>query len=402
MSRVAAQNAQHERLDGSVLDRVIANTTLADRPQSLESEQLEIQVVTAKRYPRSIRQFLAAAESMAIINQETAASCFYSVPRGGKPISGPSIRLAEICMSCWGHLDAGTRVKEIAETYIVVEGFAWDMEKNIKVRQEVRRNIMTSAKNGQQPRRYSEDMIANTVNAGASIALRNAILRVIPRAYVDQLWEEARKVAVGDAKTLSQTRDVAVNYFTKAGVLAERIYAALGVQGIEDLTIDHVGILKGYATAVKDGEATLDECFPPNGKAGDESKTLADKIKSASNGTKPPETKPEPKPEPPAAAQEPPQPGELPPDAPMDDAPMSDEEKAAIAAQEAAQHAPEPSKPDPEKMTKDELMAAVREEMKRTKTPEKLACRDVNKMKLEYCSEGELRIVLRSLNRMIS
>lgn len=289
------QNGQQEASEPSLLEQVIINTRPDDRPQTLESEQLQIQVVTAKKYPRSVRQFLAEAKGMATINQETAASCFYSVPRAGKTISGPSVRLAEICMSCWGHLDCGTRVKEIGETFILVEGFAWDMQKNTKARQEVRRNIVN-----RQGKRYGEDMISNTVNAGASIAFRNAIFRIIPRAYVDQLWHEARMVACGDAKTLSATRDTAITYFTKMGVLVERIFMALDVQGVEDLTIDHVGILKGYATAIKDGEATLEECFPPTGReapAGKQTKTqaLAEKLGA-------PKPEPTPKaPEPPAA-----------------------------------------------------------------------------------------------------
>lgn len=276
-------NGQQEASEqSSLLEQVIINTRPDDRPQTLESEQLQIQVVTAKKYPRSVRQFLAEAKGMATINQETAASCFFSVPRAGKTISGPSIRLAEICMSCWGHLDCGTRVKEIGETFVLVEGFAWDMQRNTKVRQEVRRNITTK-----QGRRYSEDMIGNTVNAGASIALRNAILRIIPRAYVDQLWNDARMVACGDAKTLSTTRDTAIAYFTKMGVLVERIFFALDVQGVEDMTIDHVGILKGYATAIKDGEATLDECFPPTGPEAPTAKRTKTQALAEKLGAKP-------------------------------------------------------------------------------------------------------------------
>ncbi len=174
----------HERLDNaSILESVLAATNPgADRPATLESEQLQIQVVTARRFQRSIKQFMIDAESMATISQEMAESCFYSVPRAGKTITGPSIRLAEICMSAWGHLDSGTRIKEIGKTTVTVEGFCWDMQNNNKVRQEIQRNITNK-----QGARYNADMITTTINAGASIALRNAILRIIPRAYIDTI-----------------------------------------------------------------------------------------------------------------------------------------------------------------------------------------------------------------------
>jgi hypothetical protein len=304
MSQFASQHGPQDqerfREDAAILDQ-LSSVAQDDRVQTLESEQLEIQVVTARRYPRSIRQFMIDAESMAAISEDMAASCFYSVPRAGKTITGPSVRLAEICMSAWGHLDAGTRVKEIADKYVVVEGFAWDMQKNNKVRQEIRRGIMTSDKGGKPARRYNEDMITTTINAGASIALRNAIFRIIPRAYVDTLMEKARLVAMGDIKTLAARRESAVQYFVKAGVLAERIWAALDVRGIEDVTLEHLLTLQGFRTAIKDSAATLDDCFPGPEKASAALPTKGGSLKP-SNGTPkteapkqetPPPTKPD-------------------------------------------------------------------------------------------------------------
>ena len=75
---------------------------LATTPQ-----EYDIQISTAKRYPRDIVKVMAEAESMATRTLKIAQNCFYTLPRAGKDIEGPSIRLAEIFMSSWGNFKAG-------------------------------------------------------------------------------------------------------------------------------------------------------------------------------------------------------------------------------------------------------------------------------------------------------
>ena len=70
------------------------------------------QVETAKRYPRDVRKCLQEAEEMALLSPEIAEACIYSVPRAGKAIQGPSVRLAEIFVSSWGNVYMAAKIKE--------------------------------------------------------------------------------------------------------------------------------------------------------------------------------------------------------------------------------------------------------------------------------------------------
>ena len=196
---------------------------------------LDVQIVTAKRFPRSMRVFMQEAKGMACLDEETAQSCFFSLPRGGKAIEGPSVRLAEICATAWGHIHAQARIVEETDKFIVAEAVCWDLQKNVRIGVQVRRRI--TKKNGQ---RYDDDMIGVTCNAASSIALRNAILRVIPRAYVDSIYREARKVAIGDEKTLASKRAAMVQYFGKMGIIESRVLAAVESKGV-----DHAAYLGG-------------------------------------------------------------------------------------------------------------------------------------------------------------
>ena len=58
--------------------------------------EIDTQIATARAYPRSLKRFRETATTMATLDEKTAASCFYALPRGGKSIMGPSARLAEI------------------------------------------------------------------------------------------------------------------------------------------------------------------------------------------------------------------------------------------------------------------------------------------------------------------
>jgi hypothetical protein len=84
------------------------------------------------------------------------------------------------------------------------------------------------------------DMISTTGNAACSIALRNAVFKGVPKAFWNDIYEAARKVCMGDAKTLANRRSEALAYFAKLGAPSEKVFATLGVAGIEDVTLEHL------------------------------------------------------------------------------------------------------------------------------------------------------------------
>lgn len=224
---------------------------------AIARSEVEAQLDAAHKYPRSVSRFMQEALSLATISQEVAESCIYSLPRDGKMITGPSVRLAEICASAYGNLHFGGRVLEEEDKEIVAQGGAWDLQKNVRVTVEARRRI--TKKNGQ---RFGDDMIVTTGNAAISIALRNAILRVIPRAYVDTIYANVRKVAVGDAKTLVVRRDEILKRLNTMGISNDRILTRLAKAGVADIGLEELETLIGLGTAIKNNELPIDEAFP--------------------------------------------------------------------------------------------------------------------------------------------
>lgn len=227
---------------------------------NIVSAEIDKQIATANAYPRSISGFKKTAMEMATLDEETAESCFYVLPRSNKSIEGPGVRLAEIVASAWKNMRV--EAKQIGDVqpgdkFVTVRGSAWDMQTNVAWSIEVKRRIVD--KYGKQ---YNEDMIGVTTNAACAIAGRNAVFKVVPSAYWKTIYEKCLEIVKGDLETLADRRAAALAHFQKLGVPQDKVFAALDVKDAEDITLDHLVKLRGLATALKEGTTTLDEVFP--------------------------------------------------------------------------------------------------------------------------------------------
>jgi len=229
----------------------------SDSLQSLTRAEIDIQIATAHRFPRSLSKFKQKALEMATLDQETAESCFYCLPRGGKQIQGPSARLAEIVASAWGNIRAGARVIANDGKTITSQAICHDLETNTAITIEVKRRITDKA-----GKTFTEDMQVVAGNAACSIALRNGLFKTIPFAYVRSIYEEAKRTAIGDATTLVQRRTHALQHFAKMGIAEARVLSVLGKAKLEDVGLEDLETLTGIKTAIKEGDVTLDEAFP--------------------------------------------------------------------------------------------------------------------------------------------
>lgn len=231
-------------------------TPVEEMGNLVSTAEINQQIATAKRFPRSIENFIKDAERLVSLNINVASQCTYALKRSGKTIEGPSARFAEIINSCYGNVRSAARVVDIGDEYITAEGICYDLQKNNAIRYEVIRRITDKDGN-----RYNSDMIGVTGNAACSIAIRNAILKVIPKAFWQDIWEKAKDVARGDEKTFGERRNNVIETFKKMGVTPQQIYTSLGISGLNDMTRDHMVTLAAILTAIKDGDTTVEQEF---------------------------------------------------------------------------------------------------------------------------------------------
>lgn len=230
-----------------------------------ERASIDIQIATAKQYPRSLTQFTERAISYATLDDDIAESCIYRRPVGKdkynnnqqKYAEGMSVRMAEIVGSCYGNLRVAARVVEVTPRYVKVQGVAHDLETNFYATSEVIES--TVDRNGKP---YDERMQIVIIKAALAKARRDAIFQVVPRALAKPIETAVRKLLYGDAKSLSKRRENAEQWIKKLGISEERVFFALGISGIADMNEKQLEMLTGIRTAIKDGDVSIDEAFP--------------------------------------------------------------------------------------------------------------------------------------------
>ena len=229
---------------------------------TIERANVDSQIATAKQYPRDLRRAINNSVAMATMDIPTAQSCGYALPRGGKPITGPSVHLAKLIVSNYGNIRAEAKVVQITDKQVISRGTCWDLENNVATAFEVRRSIV-----GRTGQRFSDDMITVTGNAANSIAYRNAVFAVIPRAITDKVYQAAQHLIAGDLSDedkLIATRKKCIDYFKdEYGITEEEVIMICGKQTVNQIKAEQIVLLRGIIQSLRDGDTTVDELMKP-------------------------------------------------------------------------------------------------------------------------------------------
>lgn len=303
-------------------------TAILTRDEAQERALLDVQVSTAKRYPRSLPAVRNRILSLATVDEETAVACFYGLKpgpdgreftRGGKRIVGESVRLAEIVASSYGNMRVQSEVVRVGDDTVTCRARCWDLEANYAVESEVVRRILAGRSSGDdwKDRQKREDAVALASMSGQAIARRTAIFNVVPPATLRSVFGKVKEAALGKAATLAERRGKAVEHLGKMGVSLGAVLYALGKPSnakVEDIDLEDLLVVRGWVEAIREGTATVAELFQaPAGEAA--AQGAAESVeKGRSKGRKAtapaaPETKPAepPKPETPKAEESKPQ-----------------------------------------------------------------------------------------------
>lgn len=257
----------------------------------LVKAELDTQITTANAYPRDEAVSIQKAIQLATLDEETAAGCFYALPRkdkDGKPIAieGDSIRLAEIIRCSWKHMHTQTRVVEVGEKYITTEAVCWDFQNNNKHVASDRISIWFGEKGGKGGYRANNDMQIVLSKASQAKALRNAIFQVVPKAVVKIVGNAARKFAIGDSKNLTSKVTNVIGKLIKMGINREELMTYFGHTSLNDFTEDDCKSLIGIGTALKDGLIKPEDVFKTDNATVDAS--ASDTINDLLASKKPP------------------------------------------------------------------------------------------------------------------
>lgn len=281
MSEVITQNSAPVAMQGQVtpthnpFQRMQASHINAGSV-AIESEraiaEAQAKMVIAKRFPRD--EAAAFSKAMQACQRKTLAdSAFYSYPRGGETISGPSIRLAEELARCWGNIEYGIRELSRKDGVSEMQAFAIDLETNIHSVQNFTVRHIRDRRGGGKELTDERDIYELTANMGGR-RLRARILAILPPDLKDAAVAQCRQTIAGGGEIpLADRVKRMVVAFAKIGVSDDLLIKRLGHK-LDVTTPDELADLHGIYTSIKDGVSKIADWFGDgNPNEGDDQKT---------------------------------------------------------------------------------------------------------------------------------
>jgi hypothetical protein len=225
-----------------------------------EAKEVEVSILSAKRFPRDENQSLARIRQ-SCQRRGLAEKAVYSYPKGGGKVMGPSIRLAEAIAQAWGNLDFDVVEVERRENESVWKAYCWDKETNTRTSRVFTVPHAIQTKTGTKVLTDPRDIYELGANQAAR-RLRACILAIIPGYVVD--------VAVGECQhTLSsgntvplidRLRNMADVFHKEFSVPLECLEKYMGY-ALDSFTELDMVTLRGIYTALKEGTSKREDYF---------------------------------------------------------------------------------------------------------------------------------------------
>lgn len=216
-------------------------------------EEVKGAIMVAKLCPRN--EDMAVEKIMKACQRRTLAeTALYEYERGGTPIEGPSIRLAEAAIMHWGNAQYGVRSIESSETETTYEVFAWDVENNVRAsRVFTVEHVRVSKKGGRQKLEDPRD-IYEVVMSQAARRLRACILEIIPGDVIDAAVEACKRTLLLNAgpTTKEERLQKMLEAFAEFGIGQAMIEKKYNCK-LEAISESQIVRLRSIYQAIKDG-----------------------------------------------------------------------------------------------------------------------------------------------------
>jgi len=252
--------------------------------------EVKAQVIMARRFPRD--PVLATDRILAECDRVTLAeAALWTLPRGGKQLEGPSIRLAETAARFWGNMDYGIKELERVDGESSMLAYAWDLETNTMVRKEFKVAHVRDKKSGKQNLTDERDIYEMTANYGARRE-RACILAVIPGDVIDAAVARCKKTLAADIGDLPTAISKMVKVFEGIGVGKALIEKRLRHR-VEATQSAEIVQLRNVYNSIRDGIGTIQDYFELDGPT----KAPEEVVQQAKKGPgRPPKASPDPAP----------------------------------------------------------------------------------------------------------
>ena len=232
--------------------------------QSRAIAEVQGAIVVAQQCPRDIQSALREMRD-SCRQPRLAEKAFYSYPRAGSTVSGPSVHLARELARCFGNLQYGIAElrRDDAGGFSEMQAFAWDVERNTRSSLVFVVPHKRDVK-GKPPKNLVDlrDIYENNTNMGAR-RLRQSIYSILPTWFTEEAAELCEQtLRDGGGKPLQQRIADCVKGFASLDITADQLEQRRE-QPAARWTEHDVAQLGVLFRSVQRGEITRDEAFPP-------------------------------------------------------------------------------------------------------------------------------------------
>ncbi len=251
-----------------------APSTMATVEQARAIAETQSALVIARANPRdehvSYLKIIKACKRRSFAEQAK-----WAYKRGGKLLSGDSVKLMQVMAQCWGNIDFGFRELSREGDKSEVEAYAWDLETNTRVKRTFQVRHYRDKGGGTvkvEGERDKYELIAGLAQRRVRSCLENIIPPDIIQGASQQCDETIKK---GDGRPVEdQVRDMLVA-FDALGVTKDMIEAWLQHK-TSAIVPAQIVQLKQIYRSIKDGVAPREDFFSlkvaPAGKVEDPEK----------------------------------------------------------------------------------------------------------------------------------
>lgn len=241
------------------MDTINQGTIAIEASRAIAEAQGKL--VIAKRFPRDEVQAYAKV-IQACQRPAMAEKAFYSFPRGGQTVEGPTIRFAEELARCWGNIDYGIKELSQDDGKSEMQAYAWDLETNAQSVQNFTNPHQREVNGKMRALTSQRDIYENNANM-ATRRLRARILAILPAWFVEDAIAECKKTLAGsNSEPLIDRVKRMVVQFGKLGVSQEQIEGRLK-RRVDTMTADDLADYIGIYNAIKHRESRAADWFSP-------------------------------------------------------------------------------------------------------------------------------------------
>ncbi|MFH2033128.1 MAG: hypothetical protein ABIJ26_00285 [Candidatus Margulisiibacteriota bacterium] len=289
-----------EELDQEVIDNIKPFSGIPEAIEAFPEDRALQQVKTGYTTAVKVQQPRVFARFLSNVLQEAelaGAAFFYhwevfDKEKGRKvPIEGASIDMGMCLARNYGNDAIECDVRETSSHYIFKATFV-DLETGFTAPRLFRQRKAQRI-SGKMDSERQEDIV---FQIGQSKAIRNAVLRALPKWVIDKAIERAKTAELNGIKkeNIAMARTQVLDWFIARGVTQEQLEKERG-RKVDEWVAQDILDLRGMATAIKDGNVSVKELFQKeeNGGVTEEEIGAAEEKKEEEKKSEPPVAKPE-------------------------------------------------------------------------------------------------------------